>query len=617
LSPDDSLQLLTACGLPQAWRGRRQWRVLSTEFGQGQRFFQAWAAWQADPERPGLLHWCALLADPLALVRLPLAGHPHPDLVKALQPHVQDLLPGFHRISLERGRVLLTLCVDDGPRAWQQLCLTADSLLLEAPWQPTPEQQADGDAWRIHILKALARSSRRGTRFAVRPGNSLGLDPPLAARLRQCGFTVQTPIDAPLCSGSFDPPWEPKRSPSPYRGSHPLDDRPGQTAVVIGAGLAGAAVAHSLARRGWQVAVLDAAAQPAMGASGLPAGLVVPHVSPDDSILSQLSRAGLRITRQHLQDLLTPGTDWATSGVMEHRTDAQANGPGSDAHHTPAGQAWSQQACAAQLRAAGLPDDTAAWWHPSAAWVKPAALVRALLNHPGIAWHGQTQVQRLHRTDPGWTLDAQRQGTPTTYQADLVVLAAANHTQALLADLPTHRRLPLQPVRGQATWAREKGAPRPGTRPPFPVNGHGSLISQVPDEAGAFWILGSTFERDQPLAHTSEAELRERHLANLSKLHTLLPAAAAELAPAIHHPTCQAFVGIRCASPDRLPLVGPLDDGGTPGSPLGGLCVSTAMGSRGLTFALLCAELLAAQLHGEPWPLEKRLAQALDIHRGA
>ena len=35
------------------------------------------------------------------------------------------------------------------------------------------------------------------------------------------------------------------------------------------------------------------------------------------------------------------------------------------------------------------------------------------------------------------------------------------------------------------------------------------------------------------------------------------------------------------------------------------------MGSRGLSFAALCGELLAARLHGEPLPVEQRLADAL------
>jgi tRNA 5-methylaminomethyl-2-thiouridine biosynthesis bifunctional protein len=44
---------------------------------------------------------------------------------------------------------------------------------------------------------------------------------------------------------------------------------------------------------------------------------------------------------------------------------------------------------------------------------------------------------------------------------------------------------------------------------------------------------------------------------------------------------------------------------------LPGLCVCTAMGSRGLSFAVLCGELLAAWLHAEPLPMDKRLAQSL------
>ena len=100
------------------------------------------------------------------------------------------------------------------------------------------------------------------------------------------------------------------------------------------------------------------------------------------------------------------------------------------------------------------------------------------------------------------------------------------------------------------------------------------------------------------------------HEANRARLQTLLPALTLP-------PPDSAFIGIRCASPDRLPLVGPVltntDQGD--GENGAGLWLSTAMGSRGLSFALLCGELLAARLHGEPLPVEQRLAQALGSER--
>ena len=58
---------------------------------------------------------------------------------------------------------------------------------------------------------------------------------------------------------------------------------------------------------------------------------------------------------------------------------------------------------------------------------------------------------------------------------------------------------------------------------------------------------------------------------------------------------------------DRRPLVGPLNEDG--------LWACTALGSRGLSFAALCAELLAAEWHGEPLPLPANLAKALGTQR--
>ena len=83
-----------------------------------------------------------------------------------------------------------------------------------------------------------------------------------------------------------------------------------------------------------------------------------------------------------------------------------------------------------------------------------------------------------------------------------------------------------------------------------------------------------------------------------------MPAAAPALTPQFESGQVQGWAGIRCATPSRLPSLGPLD-----GLPDAWVC--SGMGSRGLTFAALCGELLAARLHGEPLPLEQRQADAL------
>ncbi|HSV51584.1 MAG TPA: FAD-dependent 5-carboxymethylaminomethyl-2-thiouridine(34) oxidoreductase MnmC, partial [Burkholderiaceae bacterium] len=505
------------------------------------------------------------------------------------------LLPGVHRLVFEEGRVLLTLGISDVKAALREQHFEADAVFLDGFSPPT-----NPDMWDVYTLKAVARYCRRGTAVA-----SWTVARPVRDALAQCGFIVhKAPGLAPKrdsLRGEFNPHWEPRKSAAtPSFAPHaPL--QPARCAV-IGSGLAGAAVAASLARRGWQVQVLDAAAAPAAGASGLQAGLLAPHVSPDDSLLSRLSRAGVRATLHQAQALLQPGEDWALSGVLEHRVDATRGLP---APWPPAGEDWSEVADAARLRQAGLPVGTAACWHGKAGWIKPARLVQALLAQPSIAWQGQSAVQGLVFQDGQWfALDANGRALA---QAELVVIAAGPASRTLLDDDAT----PLQAIRGQISWglhADSAADPASPSLPPFPVNGNGSLIPAVPTSAGLAWCLGATFDRDDESTQPTEQD----HQANLAGLRTLLPASAQALAPAFFEQpaTVQSWVGVRCASRDRLPLVGPPDPAHQPG-----LVASTAMGSRGLTFAVLCAELLAAQLHGEPLPVESKLAQALRASR--
>jgi tRNA 5-methylaminomethyl-2-thiouridine biosynthesis bifunctional protein len=172
-------------------------------------------------------------------------------------------------------------------------------------------------------------------------------------------------------------------------------------------------------------------------------------------------------------------------------------------------------------------------------------------------------------------------------------VAAAYASATLLA-----AALPLQPIRGQVSWADEAGE----SLPPFAVNGNGHFVPHVPVDGHHAWFCGSTFERDD----VDLGVRSEDHHANLQRLQTLLPLAAARLAPVFESAVLRAWTGVRCASGDRRPLIGEIEPG---------LWASCAMGSRGLTFAVLCAELLAARLHGEPLPLDRKLAQALDVAR--
>jgi tRNA 5-methylaminomethyl-2-thiouridine biosynthesis bifunctional protein len=577
-----------ADGVPGAWAGRPQWRLLQIGFGVGLHFLRAWQAWRNDAQRPRMLHVVAIEAQAVSrddLLRAVDADPQFSELAALLAAQWHGLLPGFHRLSFDDGHVLLTLCIGDVQTMLRAQRFEADTIVLDGSG---PGLAQDPAVWSPDTLKAVARFTRLGTRIATSSSAQQVHD-----TLAQNGFTVQDSSGRDGLEGEFAPTWTVRRRTPAAEAATP------RHCAVIGAGLAGAAVAASLARRGWRVTVLDAAERPATGASSVPAAVFAPHVSPDDALLSRLTRAGLRLTSQQLHDRLEEGVDWRASGVIERRT------PGDD--RLPVG--WSAEgpneswrADAAQLRSAGLPEETTALWHACGGWAKPAHLVAAWLAHPGVTVRCGARVERIEGIEPGvastgWQLfDGADQ---LLVEADRVVIAAGADSAALAP------RFPLQPVRGQVAWGRMASAP---DLPPTPLNGDGHFIAHVPDADGACWLTGATFDRDSrdPQVRNADTE------ANRERLARLHPGAAAMLDDAFSQGKVQAWAGVRCASHDRRPLVGPCD----PQMPQGPwLC--SALGSRGLSFAVLCAELLAARWHAEPLPLPTALAAALDTGRAA
>ena len=584
---------LKGCGLPQAWAGQPQWCVLETGFGLGLNFLVTWAAWKTDPLRPRLLHFVSTEAFPASAADVFRSAQTHPELLplaQALQRQLWGLLPGFHRLVFEGGQVLLSLCIGDAKAMLRESSFEADSVYLDG-FSPL----RNPDIWDVHTCKAVARCCRRGTRVATWTVARTVRD-----ALAQCGFVLKkvpgTPPKRDNLQGEYQPAWEPKKTLAIAAR------RPAARCIVIGAGLAGAAVAASLARRGWQVTVLDAADTPAAGASGLPAGIMAPHVSPDDSLLSRLTRAGIRLTLQQAESLLQAGSDWNATGVLEHCVAHSRKLPG--AWHTghvlaDAAQDWSRTASPEQLADCGLPPAAPALWHVRAGWIKPARLVQAWLASPGVTWRGTAMVDRLTRQSGVW--QALNTAEQELASAELLVLAAGHASQALAEMAGQTRPLALQAIRGQASWALHE-LRSASVLPAFPVNGHGSLVPAFPSAEGLAWLAGSSFERDN--ASTEIRPQDEQH--NFSQLQALLPSAAQALSHQFNSGEVKSWAGVRCVTPTRLPALGPLDVVDLPN-----LWLCSGMGSRGLTFAALCAEVLAARLHGEPLPIELRLADAL------
>ena len=594
-----------------AWADQPIWHELETGFGAGLNFLRRWRDWRADAHRPGRLFYTAVDPEPVALAELLQAAAHEPGLsalAQQLAAQWQALLPGVHRFVFEHERVLLTLCVGQA-RDWlptldaavDQIWLTQPALAVDSPDSAAGPGQIDSIDSHAETTGQERDQARMLARLCL-PSSRLDgshASPALQAELVTAGFEIRASHEpataaAAVLQARYAPHWQPRSALRPRAAAA------SRHAVVVGGGLSGSAVAWSLAQRGWTVELLDQADEPAAGASALPAGLVAPHVSPDDGALSRLTRAGMRLTRQRAAELLQQGEQWAPSGVLEHQVEGKHSLPRTEIWQR-AGLASSRVASEQQLADARLAPGTAALWHGLASWLRPACLVRAQLDHPAIRWRGGCRVASVQAlAEGGWQL-CDEAGIELA-RAEQVVIAAAYDSSALLqaSGLATP---PLNPLRGQISWGALADLPAEARAllPAAPVNGHGCFMSGTPGPDGRpAWIAGSTFERGAAQAGLKPAD----QLANRDKLLRLLPALGAALAPAFEQ--ASAWAGLRCTLPDRVPAVGPLDAQAWPG-----LHVCAGMGARGLTLSVLCGELLAALLHGEPWPVERKLAQSL------
>jgi tRNA 5-methylaminomethyl-2-thiouridine biosynthesis bifunctional protein len=252
-----------------------------------------------------------------------------------------------------------------------------------------------------------------------------------------------------------------------------------------------------------------------------------------------------------------------------------------------------------------------------AGWIQTPAFVKAQLSHPNITWRGGCKIVRLHRANSQW--QAIGPDGQSLAESQHLILANAHQCQALLdtaacaEDTKDIQRpaLPATALRGQVTFGNMSMLPPHLLEkiPAFPVNGHGSYIGNLQSlrdpSTDNFWIVGSSFQRNNFDLTCRQADLK----GNLQQWAELMPALAQDIQQ-IDQTQCMSWAAIRSALPDRVPAVGEFQH-----PDFQGLQICTGMGARGISWSVLCGELLAAHLNHEPLPMAASLAKLMAANR--
>jgi tRNA 5-methylaminomethyl-2-thiouridine biosynthesis bifunctional protein len=559
-------------GLPEAWRGRDAFTILETGFGLGLNFLAAWDAWRADPARPARLHFVSVEHAPMRREDLVAALAPFTGidaLSRALAAAYPPPLAGFHRIHFDAGRVILTLLFGDAQGLLPQLVARADAFFLDG-FSPAKNPQI----WSPEVVRELARVAKPGATLAtwtVAGG--------VRAALAGAGFGVEKRAGMP-----------PKREmlTGRFAGSaQAATAAPVRRAVVVGAGLAGSLAAERLASRGWEIDLLDA--RPARDTAAV--GLLRPIANLRDAVNAQVSRSAYLYALQHYRALEHDGyqLQWNRCGVLQ----LAENGDEAARFAAIVGSqgyppSFLEFVDAARARdIAGREVRGPGWWFPEGAFVSPESLAIASLARAGAAVHtrlGQ-RAERIEKEQGAWrAFDAEDR---LIAEAPVMVIANAADAKRLLPG----SRLTLSAVRGQVTYL-----PASGARALEVVVSGSGYVAPLP---GGGHCVGATYHHDDDDRGVRASDHRE----NLARAELMLPGFTAGL----HPKDLDGWTGYRATVPDRLPIFG--------ATSLEGLYAATGLGSRGLLWAPLGAELIASQLEGEPLPLPRDLAGAISPRR--
>ena len=608
---------LDANALQQRWRelDAREYpgvfTIAELGFGTGLNFLACWRLWQQTACKHLRLQFISCEKHPLTKDALIKALQQWPELShwsQQLIEHYPHPVPGYHRLQMHTGTDTSPVLLD---------LYYGDALTLLSQ-QSSPEARIDAwfldgfspglnpDLWSEPLLDTIARLSHQHTTLS-----SYSVTGRVVRYLKALGFEVEKRqgfghkrhmLFARYAAGK----------PKPAAAS---------TAIVIGAGLAGATVARALAERGLQVRVLEQASAPASAASGNRQAVVQLRLNKqiDNAWSFHLHSYLYALRFYHNIKRRSPPLSWHPCGVLT-LTSAYGNTRELAASSEELADAW-QHYPSEVLRAldvdavqqlTDLDINEAGLWQPAGGWVNPAQCVGLCLEHKNINLYCSTQVTALHYDGKQWHVQTRSihsgSNDTKTYTADCVVVAASYQSR----ELEQTALYPVSPLRGQVSHINTTVDSKKLKQ---------VICSQryiAPADTDGLHCVGASYVKG---SDNTTLELNE-HLDNLEKL--------APLSVLLGFKQDEILAGrasIRGASQDYLPIAGPVADplqadseyGGTRYLPQGqedirmlpGLYISSGHGSHGTVSCPLIAEHIATLICHEPSPLTTAQAELI------
>lgn len=591
--------------------------IAETGFGMGLNFLLTWQLWERHAPPTAQLHFISCEKHPLKITDLKRCLSVWTELTEYANQLIDNypiLTPGYHQLSFGNGRVILTLMLGEALESYEQLLICGESTLesnlrtsfIDAWYLDGFPQKTNKSMWSESLLRVIALLSKEGTTISTYTASSS-----VKAKITDVGFNVEKKkgLDQKrfMISGYFKkpPPFRLNTRHTPWHVGIPVQQKQ-KSALILGAGLAGCFTANSLARRGWQVTVIDEQEAAGMGGSANQQAILFPKLSAYKSPLTQLMLSAFLYANQVYKKILNQLKIGELEGSLllahnEKEIKSQQSLVDWLLHYPELGELVNADR-ASDL--AGVDLDKAGLYIPLSGWINSPLLCQDLIKSDRITLLTNCKVDSLIFDGSQWMTEHGR--SP--------VLILANGSQVSSFHETSH--LPVKTIRGQMTAIQSTTA---SNKLLIPICAEGHVLPEI----NGTHHFGATYEPGNMSAPVYDQD-DEKNLLQLFQISDK----GLWSKKVVNH-----WAGLRAATPDYLPLVGPapkiheftaLFSGlesnskrwiASPGSYYPGLYVCAGFGSRGLTTVPLCAEWLAGSINNEISCLPRNLVHALSPAR--
>ncbi|MES2624264.1 MAG: bifunctional tRNA (5-methylaminomethyl-2-thiouridine)(34)-methyltransferase MnmD/FAD-dependent 5-carboxymethylaminomethyl-2-thiouridine(34) oxidoreductase MnmC [Pseudomonadota bacterium] len=588
--------------LRERWQNLRERNFVIGElgFGSGLNFLNTCRLWQEVAPATSRLHYVACELHPFTRADMQRLHAEVPELEfysSKFLPFYPDHTAGVHQIEVVFAghHVSLTLLYGDAeqmltsvykPDGFRADCWFLDGFspkLNPAMWQPSL----------LGIIRGLSKVGTTLTTYSVAgalrqhltdAGFSITKLPGYAQKRHMLFAHITNEKDADAQKQQLQSGWTAQ------------NDKPNMTVCIIGAGLAGCSTAFALAQSGWKVIVLERETSIARQGSGNAQGILHYRPSKADTAERQFNLHAYLYAVRHYQMLAeSRGFVWHQCGMLQLAVNEKllARYEALIQSGEYASQILQLVDAAHATTIAGRLLQLPGLYLPDSGWMSPRALCELYLQHPSIELRTGVEVSALTVSEHGWKIGYRTSHENGDFEIDNVILCNA-------ADAYAHKQIQHYPIvcnLGQVDYYTAEQSTKLATV----ICGQGYIL---PSNGEYQSVGGSFFTGD----HGSRAikSRQAEHVRAVQEMDLELGSALAMSTPRDHR------IGMRCATPDRMPIVGPatIPERGAK-KLLPGLYVNVAHGSHGLTRTPVCAAYLASVLNETPFPISNNIAAVI------